>query len=226
MPRAATAAKKAAKKPAKKAAKRPAKKAASKAAPKRASVPLPKTFRSTGRPRGRPPKIIEPALCDPSRTVGCAVVDMVAEGKDPREAAALAGVFPETVKGWIARGAQAWALLQMDEDAAIPEAEAPFIAFFEEMALAEAHNVGAMFDVARHYGLRDARWHQAYLTMRYPERFGARRLEVSGPGGGPIRGTVEVWSLDKLEAAISVAESHAREQGIIDVTSRPKELAS
>lgn len=237
---AARTAKKAAKKPAKRAAKAAAttKRAASKPAGTRkapgaaksagrSGPPKSTPFHATGRPRGRPPKIDQPSLCDPTRTVGCAVVDMVAAGKDPREAAALAGVFPDTIKGWLSRGALAWAALQADDDAPIPDTEAPFIAFFEEMALAEAHNVGELYDVARHYAMRDARWHSAYLTMRYRDRFGTQRMELTGAGGGPIRTQVEVWSLDKLEASLAVAESHAREQGVIDVTGRPaNELAS
>jgi hypothetical protein len=220
-------AKKAARKPAKRAAKAAAKKAAKrpatrprKAAAKRApSTPTP-TFVATGRARGRPPGITDSSVHDPAVPVGVAIPNLIGAGYDPREASILAGIFPDTLTTWLNHGAEAWARLQVDPTAVLADDDAPYVALFEECAMAEASNVAELFAVARRYAERDARWHGNYLTMRHRDRFGARRVEVTGAGGGPVRGSVEVWSLERLEAAVAVAEAHGNERGAIDATSR------
>lgn len=215
----------AAKKPAKKAAKRTTKRAPAKPRAKRQPASTLPAMRATGKPRGRPPGITDPSLVDPERTVGMAIVDLVADGVDPREASVLAGVTPDILTNWVARGTTAWADLQTDPDAVLADEDGPFVALCEELAVAESRNVAELFLVARRYAERDARWHGAYLAMRHRDRFGGQRVEVTGANGGPVRQSVEVWSLAKLEAAVSVAEANAR-QRTIDATSRPAELTA
>lgn len=221
--------KKTAKRPAKRASKRVAKTVAKRAAPRRAKQFAVPTMRATGRARGRPPKIDQPSLCDPSKTVGVAIADLVAEGLPPDVAAPLAGVHPKTLDVWLTRGTTEIVRLVSSEivDEPILETETPYVALVEEVTMADASSRGAALMTLKRLGERNHPAMLAYMAARWSHLYGqkATRLEVSGPGGGPVRAAVSIPSLDQAEMMVAQLEAaHASQLAAIDVQSR--EVAS
>jgi len=127
-----------------------------------AKPPMPKqkraTTRSTKRDKKRPRG--RPAvLTEPKRKE---ILAILAYGGSRNDAADYVGCAKSTLSQTIARDA----------------------AFYEQIKRAEA---GGKVRHLKHVAEADA-WQASawFLERKYPEEFGRRRVEVSGPGGGPI----------------------------------------
>lgn len=109
------------------------------------------------------------------------ILRAVRSGMPQKHAAALAGVTEATLARWLARGR-----------AAEPGDE-EFVEFYEEMQKARAAfvlaNLAHISQAAQAGTWQAAAW---LLERSYPGDFGRTRVEVTGPGGGPIQHQHEV----------------------------------
>lgn len=108
-------------------------------------------------------------------------------GLDEKTAAGHIGVSPETLKGWIRKGQVIGEAAEGDEVA--------FYEFFQAVNEAKASNAIYLTNLEMHHAKRDPRATEWLLKNLHPDQFGAdskRRVEHTGPGGGPIQSQLEV----------------------------------
>lgn len=132
---------------------------------------------------GRPSKLTEETQAK--------IVRAVQSGNWLETAAAFAGVDGSTVRRWMAKGEP--------EDA--PE---PYRAFYTAIKQARAEaEVRAVALIQK--AAQDGTWQASawYLERSHPDRWGRKRLEITGPDNEPVRLEVDVDSLEaKLNALL------------------------
>lgn len=102
------------------------------------------------------------------------IVNLIRLGNFREAAAAAAGIGTTTFHRWMAKGREARSGIYREFWAAVNTAEAQ----------AEATAIGRIRQAAqdpKHWTA--AAW---YLERKFPERWGRKRLEISGPEGGPV----------------------------------------
>ena len=135
---------------------------------------------------GRPTKINE------------AMIDQIAEavrrGNYMETAAAYAGISKPTLYDWLKRGAKEKQRVESNTKNRIRESERLFVEFSNAiktaLADAEMRDVGVITNAATVEGVWQASaWR---LERKFPDRWGRKKLELSGPDNGPIQHEVEV----------------------------------
>lgn len=159
-----------------------------------------------------------------------AIVQAVRGGNTHADAALWAGVTPPTLSQWLARGLQS---LTAQETAAaetgamsdIPEADRPYAELAEQVLRADAMHRMKLVGHVNKAAERPDLWKAAVTALVAKEtgtwRTPTRAVEVSGPGGGPVRSEVRAWGHDdarQFEATLKLreAERKALEVGEVD----------
>jgi hypothetical protein len=140
------------------------------------------------------------------------IVELLEAGNAASTAARMVGVTPDTVYEWMRKGREADALQSAGQ--ALDERQAVYARFARDVQRAQAHaEVDAVAvvekvmhggylvseeetigpdgtrTVRRTWGQPDGRLAMEYLARTAPERWGRQgvsKVEISGPGGGPI----------------------------------------
>lgn len=137
-----------------------------------------------------------PTLLDES--VMATIVDLLERGNTYSATARAAGLHPQTVSDWVARGRE---LIGRDPEG-LDEKERLFLEFATRVEKARA--IAEVRAVERVRQAGETQWQAAawYLERSNPGDWGrVQRSEVSGPGGAPVRVDVESVSR-KLGALI------------------------
>jgi hypothetical protein len=149
-------------------------------------------------------------------------VQAVRGGNTHADAALWAGVTPPTLSGWLARGLQA---LTVQETAAaesgdvpeVPEPDRPYAELAEQVLRADAIHRMKMVGHVNKAAERPDLWKAAVAVLVAKEtgswRPPNRSVEVSGPGGGPVRSEVRHWGHDdarQFEATLRLREAERR----------------
>lgn len=102
------------------------------------------------------------------------IVDAIAEGNYLETAAALGGISETTFYRWMQEGEQATGGAKHEFREAVKRAEAE----------AESLRVGRISKAGKDGNWQADAW---YLERRYPEKWGKRLTELTGPNGGPVQ---------------------------------------
>lgn len=141
------------------------------------------TRKTTPRKQGRPSKLTE--------EVQNRILRAVQAGNWLETASAYAGVDASTVRRWIAKG-------EADD------AEEPYRSFCAAIKQARAEaEIRAVALIQK--AAQDGTWQASawYLERSHPDRWGRKRLEITGADSQPVRVEVDVESLDaKLKALL------------------------
>lgn len=142
-----------------------------------------------------PTKKTEPKKGRPSKLtqeVQDQIVQILQAGNWLETASAYAGVDPSTVRRWMAKGE--------GEDA-----EEPYRAFCAAIKQARAQaEIRAVTLIQK--AAQDGTWQASawYLERSHPDRWGRKRLEITGADSQPVRVEVDVDSLEsKLKALLN-----------------------
>lgn len=114
------------------------------------------------------------------------IVDAIAEGNYLETAAALGGITYTTLNNWMKKGEAA--------------SSGAYVEFLEAIKRAEAEAESLRVSRISKAG-KDGNWQADawYLERRYPEKWGKRVTEITGPNGGPIQTeTTQKLDLSKL----------------------------
>jgi transposase len=141
------------------------------------------TRKTPARKQGRPSKLTE--------DVQNRILRAVQAGNWLETASAYAGVDASTVRRWIAKG-------EADD------AEEPYRSFCAAIKQARAEaEIRAVALIQK--AAQDGTWQASawYLERSHPDRWGRKRLEITGADSQPVRVEVDVESLDaKLKALL------------------------
>jgi hypothetical protein len=141
------------------------------------------TRKTQPRKQGRPSKLTE--------EVQNRILRAVQSGNWLETASAYAGVDASTVRRWIAKG-------EADD------AEEPYRSFCAAIKQARAEaEIRAVALIQK--AAQDGTWQASawYLERSHPDRWGRKRLEITGADSQPVRVEVDVESLDaKLKALL------------------------
>jgi transposase len=141
------------------------------------------TRKTPARKQGRPSKLTE--------EVQNRILRAVQAGNWLETASAYAGVDASTVRRWIAKG-------EADD------AEEPYRSFCAAIKQARAEaEIRAVALIQK--AAQDGTWQASawYLERSHPDRWGRKRLEITGADSQPVRVEVDVESLDaKLKALL------------------------
>lgn len=145
----------------------------------------------------------------PLRTVPEALIEAVRTGHHPDQAAHFAGIWPQTADRWTARGLTELARMTTTNDETPQPSEEPYAHFALNLLHAEA---AAEIDFATRWQAhfpKDWRAIERYMERRWRTRWGREptKVELSGPGGGPVPIVAEVIRPDEAEAILARAEA-------------------
>lgn len=208
----------------------------------------------TPMPQRRPKRIGRPSRLTPD--IEKALIDALKGGVPLKYAAQYAGIGYRTVGRWMVRGEEAdlahdagepvpseevpyWRFWQAVQDARsasvvrnvalIQKAAQGGYVRKERIRRYRDPDTGQMVtETDREYA--DVQWRAAqwYLQQAFPAEFRleAQQVEVSGPGGGPVRvehGLVVASLADRVAAAVATRELEAAEdeEGVFDITGEP-----
>ncbi len=135
------------------------------------------------------------------------VLESVAVGCSDKASAQRAGIHPETLSNWLARGA---------------EGEEPFLTFREAYARAQGERTRSLVSCIRS-AAEAGDWRAAahLLACLEPEQYSEkRRLEHTGAGGGPIKAETHV-STDTPDRAATVLGILAQVGGLAAAALQP-----
>jgi hypothetical protein len=143
------------------------------------ATPKTKKARTAGRPTKLTPEVQQK------------IISALQSGNWLETAAAFAGVDASTVRRWMAKG---------DGD----DAEEPYRSFCaavkEARAAAEIRAVALIQKAAQDGTWQASAW---YLERSHPDRWGRKRLEITGADNQPVRVEVDIDSLDaKLKSLL------------------------
>lgn len=159
------------------------------------------------------PKILDPVReecgLDTGATIYDAIVISVQSGATHEIAATWAGVHPTTLSRWIRRGSEEIARMAKNNLEHPETTEEPYAKLVIDLMTADADaqmRLIAHWD--EHFG-RDWRAVEKFMQRRWPKVWGdqPRRLELTGPGGGPVGIAAAVMSPDEAEAMLAAIEA-------------------
>jgi hypothetical protein len=136
------------------------------------------------------------------------IAEAIAMGATYELASMYGGISYDSFALWMKRGEKEFQRLEGDR-AKPKETEAPFCRFFMAIKLAEGQ--AAVRWLGRiEQAARDGEWTAAAwkLERRYPQMYGRRAIEVSGPEGGPV----QVVSVQDVVNAREQAQRWERER--------------
>lgn len=138
------------------------------------------------RARGRPSKLSEKTKKK--------LYEAISEGNYLEDACLYAGISYNTFRRWMIRGEEA--------------ASGEYKEFYDTVKSLEA---SVIVELVGSWRARMDSWQSiaAFLEKRFPERFGRRRVELAGVGGGPI----EIEIADAKAQLEEKLENLARQRG-------------
>lgn len=189
-------------------------------APRQGALATPHILRQVATPAGE------------QLTVMDAILQIIRAGGTRKQAAIWANVAPSTLSKWITRGLATWEQLDNNHDnpekqataienpddpyATCPEPERPYLQLAMGVAQGEvAYDMRLVTSLSEH---AKTDWRAALEVLRSRERGTwntTPRVEVTGPGGGPIAHGVVTFTRDSFEA--KVAELEERRARALDV---------
>ncbi|HUV09345.1 MAG TPA: hypothetical protein VMX12_00085 [Acidimicrobiia bacterium] len=159
------------------------------------------------------PKIEDP--CRPEcglpegTTIGEAIVQGIAAAAPQETAAPWAGVHPITLWRWIRRGTEEITRMASTGDETPQHTEKPYANLVIGMMTADAD--AKMRHIAHWSEHLDGDWRaiDKFMSKRWRKEWGddPTRMELSGPGGGPIPIAAATMSFDEAEAILAEAEA-------------------
>lgn len=176
---------------------------------------------------GRPPKL--------TPDVTARIVDAILEGNYQETAAVLGGISESTFHNWKARGMDARKQIEDPNASDLPASEVPYLEFLVAVETARAQaeqgfvrTVKKIADGAAVKAVHEdedggtvteyhppnhnaATW---WLERSFPNRWGRRPVEISGPEGSPV--SIEITARESLAQKIEAMASRAAEAGTDD----------
>lgn len=189
-------------------------------APRKGTLATPRIQQLVATPAGETLPIID------------AILQIIRAGGSRNAASTWAGIHPATLSGWINRGLETWERLDSNHDnpekqanaienpddphANVPDTERPYLDL--ALGVVQAETAAEMRLVTSVYEAAKADWRAAVEALRARERgtwTPNPRVEVTGPGGGPVSHGVTV--LSDTAFAQKVAELERRRAVALDV---------
>lgn len=180
------------------------------------------------------PRILQPVETPAGETISVAdaILQIIRAGGNHRAAATWARIHPATLSGWIARGLETWEQLDSNSDnpekqvdtienpedplANVPDSERPYVEL--AIGVAAGETAAEMRLITSVYEAAKSDWRAAVEALRARERGTwnpTPRVEITGPGGGPVQHGVARLSDEGF--ALKVAELEQRRAAALTV---------
>lgn len=142
-------------------------------------------------------------------TTADAIIIAVKGGATHEHAARWAGIWPETLSRWNRRGLENLTHLAQHPTETPDEHENPYINLTLELSGADADGEMRMIAQWQEQFPKDWRAIAAFMAKRYKGTWGdtAKRMELSGPAGGPIPIMGAVLGIEDAESLLAGVEA-------------------
>ncbi len=143
-----------------------------------------------------------------------AIILLIKAGNTQRDAAGAVGIWPETLSRWLTRGANELTRMATEGHEEPEETEADYVNLTLELMYAQAESKIRMTAAWQgHFG-KDYKAVRDFMAQRWPDEWGSKpsRVELSGPGGGPVPVAAAVMSLDEAEEMLARVEARAAQE--------------